>query len=185
MRKILAGLILVSIFGSVQAQDIPVPEPTKAHELFAQDAGTWDCEVGMFFAGPNNPPIKFKGQEVNKLVSNDLYMQTTFTCEMGNRLFEGHSLVGYDPRTKTYTGTWVDSFTAVPSAIKGKYDAKKNTFTVLSTVVDLENDEELKQKQVTTWKDKSNKTFTIYLLMGEGDDQREIKLMEMTAKKRP
>lgn len=184
MRNILAGLFVVSFFILAQAQDFPLPQPTKAHQMFAKDAGTWDCEVGMFLAGPGKPPIKFKGEEVNKLVCNDLYLQSTFVCEMGNRLFEGHGLLGYDPRSKTYTGTWVDSFSTVPTAMKGKFDEKKNSFTAFSTVVDVENNQEIKQKQVTTWIDKSTKTFSIYMLIGEGDNQTEVKIMEMTAKKR-
>jgi hypothetical protein len=91
----------------------PQPKPGKAHALLARDAGTWDCNIKMFFQGPSGPPAEFKGVEVNKLVSGGLYLQTSFTYPMGGRgAFEGHSLMGYDPRSKKYVGTWVDNFTS-------------------------------------------------------------------------
>jgi hypothetical protein len=77
----------------------------------------------MFFRGPDSPPAAFKGVEVNKLVSGDLYLQTSFKCPMGDRgEFEGHSLMGYDPRSKKYVGAWVDNFTSVPSQLTGEFN---------------------------------------------------------------
>ncbi len=96
--RTLSYLVAVCISTSALAGDLPHPKPTKAHEFLARDAGKWDCDVKMFFEGPDAPPAAFKGEETNTLVSGDLYLQTAFTCQMGERKFEGHSLLGYDPR---------------------------------------------------------------------------------------
>ncbi|MEX2142160.1 MAG: DUF1579 domain-containing protein [Pirellulales bacterium] len=178
---VLLWLVVVCIPTLVVAQ---ANRPGKAHELLASEAGTWDCEVKMFFQGPGRPPTEFKGVEVNKLVSGGLYLQTSFTYPMGDRgEFEGHSLMGYDPRVKKYVGTWVDNFTSVPSPINGEYDEKSKTMTVRSTVVDGSG-KELKSKNVTTWLDDSRKKFAAFLIVEAGGKETEVKLMEMTATKR-
>ena len=181
---IAVSVMCLLIAAGAQAQDAPMPKPGKPHEIFAKDAGTWDCDVKMYFAGPDMPPAEFQGLEVIDLVSGDMYLRSTFTCKMGEAGdFEGHSLMGYDPRTKKYVGTWVDNFTSIPSALEGEYGEESKTLTIHSTVVD-EGGAELKSKQVTTWTDDANKKFEVFLVIPVDDQQIEVKLMEMTGKKR-
>jgi hypothetical protein len=97
--------------------------------------------------------------------------------------FEGHGLIGYDPRSKKYVGTWVDNFSAVPTQYQAEWDEGAKTMTAHSTVVDG-NGQELKQKQVTTWVDESTKKFAVFLLVEAGGREMELKLMEMTARRR-
>ena len=183
---ILLGVVVLCLPALAHAQAPGNPgKPGKAHELFARDAGTWDCDVKMFFAGPGMPPVESKGVEVNELVSGGLYMRTSLSYPMGDRgEFEGHSLIGYDPRINKYVGTWVDNFTSIPSQISGEYDENSKTLTVHRTVVDGRGNE-LKSKDVTTWTDDSKKNVAVFLIVKTGDKELEIKLMEMTATKRP
>ncbi len=183
MKLRLATLVFIAIGAQLSAQDFPAPEPTDAHKLFTKDVGTWDCEVKMFLQGPTGPPAVFKGVETNKLVSGDLFVQTDFTCQMGEREFEGHGLMGYDARSKQYVGTWVDNFTSAPLTLKGTHDAKTGVFTVHSTVVD-EAGQEMQQKQTTTWNDDGTKTFKLFLVVEAEGKKVDILLMSMTAKKR-
>lgn len=183
MRMLVTLLAVSALSAQLSAQELPNPKPTKAHEVLARDAGHWDSEVSMFFAGPDAPPAKYKGVEVVELVSGGLFSRTTFKCQMGEREFEGHGLVGYDPRTKEYTGLWVDNFTSTPTSLKGKYDEEKKTLTMHLTLMD-EAGREIKQKQLTTFVNENTKTFQIFLLVDAGGQELEIKVMEMTAKKR-
>ena len=77
----------------------------------------------------------------------------------------------------------MDNFTTIPTHLKGKYDADQKTLTMFGTVAD-ESGNEIKQKQVTKFIDASTKTFQIFMLIEAGGKTQEIKLMEMTAKKR-
>jgi hypothetical protein len=157
---------------------------SKPHELLARSAGTWDCDVKMFFRGPQAPAAEFKGTEVNELVSGGKYLRTSFSYTMGNRgKFEGHSLLGFDPRTKRYVGTWVDNFTAAPSRIDEEYDEQSNTMTDHRTVVDGAGNE-IESKHITTWLDDSRKKVEIFMIVRDGDKTTETKLMEMVATKR-
>jgi hypothetical protein len=181
-------LALLASAGSALAQQAdappPLPKPGKPHAVLAQDAGTWDCVVKMYFGGPDAPPSEFKGVEENKLVSGNLYLLSTFRCTMGDRGdFEGHGLMGYDVRARKYTGTWVDNFTAAPSPMQGDYDEKTKTLTVHSAAVDAQGNE-MKSRMVTTWRDDGTKQFTVYLVVEAGGKETLIKLMEMTGKKR-
>jgi hypothetical protein len=181
----LSFLIGLSVVGTptwVNAQGSA--RPGKPHELLAMDAGTWDCKVMMFFGGPNARPEEFDGVEVNQLVSGGLYLQTSFTHPMGRRgEFEGHSLIGYDPRVKKYVGTWVDNRSAIPRQIAGDFDEMLKTLTIHSIVVDGRG-RELKTRQVTRWLDESNKKLEVFMVIAANGDETEIKLMEMTATKR-
>jgi Protein of unknown function (DUF1579) len=165
------------------AQQPPGPQPTEAHKLFADDSGTWDCTVKMYFQGPKGPATESSGVEINELVSGGLYSRDTFKYKMRDKEFEGHGLFGYDPRTKEYVGMWVDNFTSVPTQMKGKYDSEKKTLTMVGTVVDGAGNE-IKQKQVTKYTDINTKTMQIFMIIDAGGKSRAIKLMEMTAKKR-
>ncbi|QDU36854.1 hypothetical protein Mal4_11540 [Maioricimonas rarisocia] len=184
MRSMSVALVMLLVTPAF-AQDFPNPQPGDAHEILARDAGTWDCTLRMYLQGPDGEPTEYKGTEVNRLVSGDLYLRTRFTAKMGDRKFEGHGLMGYDPRSEKYTGTWVDNFSVIPSRFSGTYDAESKTLTIYNTVVHDESGAEFKQKQVTVWEDDSHKEFTIYLVVESDGKTQDVKLMEMTAVKKP
>lgn len=171
------------LLSAQQAHKFPTPKPAEAHQLLAKDAGTWDTVVKMFFQGPGAPAVEYKGVETVELVSGGLYSRTTSKCKMGDQDYEGHTLVGYNPRSREYTGTSVNNFVPAPMQLKGTHDAEKKTLTMLSTVVDGKGNE-LKQKEVTKFIDDKTKTFTSFMLVDAGGKEVEIKLMEVTAKKR-
>jgi hypothetical protein len=166
-----------------QAHKFPTPKPTDAHKILTNDAGTWDTVVKMFFQGPTAPAVEYKGVETVEMVSGGLYSRTTSKCKMGDQDYEGHTLVGYNPRSKEYTGTSVNNFAPAPIQLKGTYDAEKKTLTMFGAVVDGRGNE-IKQKDVTKFIDDKTKTFTTFMLIDAGGKETEIKLMEVTAKKR-
>ncbi len=180
-KLVVAAALLALVIGDTHAQELPNPKPGKPHEVFKHDAGTWDSEVKMYFGGPQAPPTKFKGVEKTQLVSGDLYLKTEYTSKMGDRVFEGHGLVGYNSRTEKYEGTWVDNFGSIPTRMHdGTYDAKTKTFTIYNEVL-TDDGQTHKQKQVTTYLGEGKKKFEIYLLLGKGQD---FKFMEMTQTRR-
>jgi len=182
MRTLLCFLV-VFVPTCASAQELPNPKPGKVREILASNVGTWDCEVKMFLQGPGEPPLESKGVEVNKLVSSDLYLQTSFTCQLGDPKFEGHALTGYDPRSKKYIGTWVDNLSTIPMQLKGEYDERSITYTVRSTVVG-ETGHEVQQKQITVWTDSAQKKVETYWIIEQGEKRVDAKVMAMTATKR-
>jgi len=138
----------------------------------------------MYLQGPDGPATEYKGVETIEMVAGDRFSKSEFVCKFGDRDFEGHSLLGWDPQKEKYTGLWVDSFNAAPTAMTGTYDREKKTLTMHSTVVDGSGNE-LKQKQVTTYLDENKKRFESYLIVEQGGRPLEVKLMEITSTRRP
>jgi uncharacterized protein DUF1579 len=173
---------LLCVTKCVAAED--QSKPAKAKDLLARNAGTWDCEIKMFFKGPKAPPTIIKGVEENKLVAGGKFLQTSFRYPMGRRgEFEGHGLTGYDSRSNRIVGTWVDSMTSVPSRVNEEFDEKTNTLTDHRTVIDGAGNE-MQSKHVITWLDNSTKKHEIFMVASAGGKDTEIKLLEMTATKR-
>jgi len=180
MKQPIVVLAVLLLGTQLWAQDL---KPTEAHKIFAADAGTWDAVVKMYFRGPKGPATESAGVESNELVSGGMCFRRTFKYKIRDKEFEGHGLFGYDPRSQEYVGTWVDNRTAVPTALKGKYDSTSKTLTMLGTVVDGSGNE-FKQKQITTFIDDQTKKLEILLVIDADGKSQEIKIMEMTAKKR-
>jgi hypothetical protein len=178
--KTLVTLFALVVCSPVAAQQLPNPEPGEAHALLARDVGTWDCKVTMHFEGG---PKEFTAVETNRLVNRGLHLVTTFEMPMGERTFTGHGLTGWDAKSKKYVGTWADSFTTTPARTEGTVDPETNTSTTHSTVVDPSG-AELVQKQVTKWTGDDEKTFTIFLVIEVAGVKQDLKLMEMTARRR-
>ncbi len=161
------------------AVQLPSPKPTKEHNALKAEAGVWEGKVKMFL-GPGAPVIEGESLETVTTVCNGLHSTASFKMEIGTTKFEGHSVIGYNPRKKEYTGTWVDTSTVTPTLLTGKYDADKKIMTMLSTVVDAASGQEMKQKQVTTLVDENTKKFEIFFVTPQGD----VKILEINAKKR-
>lgn len=178
-RRALSLLVAIAVADAAAAQDFPDPQPGEAHRILAEDAGTWDARIKMFLAGPDAPPTEYKGVETDELVCNGLFLKTSFQAKMGERDFSGHGLTGYDPASKEYVGTWVDSFSITPLQTVGSYDAGKKTLTVQLAVPTGEGGK-LQMKQVTTRLDDNTKKFESFMVI-EGN---EIRLMEMVLVKR-
>jgi hypothetical protein len=177
--RTLVCLLAICLPTAAAAQNPQKPQP--AHKLLAIDAGTWDCDVKMF---KGQKPLEYKGVEVNELVGGRLYLKTSFTFKMGDqRQFEGHALMGYDPRAKKYVGTWVDNFTTVPRRIEADYDTATKTLTDRSQVADAMGNQ-MKTKQTTTWTSDTQKKIEIFLLLDAGGKETEVKLMEIAATRR-
>jgi hypothetical protein len=183
LNQVITLLAAVVVGAELWAQESSSQKPTDPYKVLAADAGTWDAAVKMYFQGPNGPATESSGIETSELVSGGKYSRTTFKYKMRNREFEGHGLIGYDPRSKKYVGTWVDNFTTIPSQIQGTYDSTAKTLTIHNTVADPSGSG-IKTKQVTTFVDDKTKRLEIFMIVEDGGKTQEIKLMQMTAKKR-
>ena len=170
-----AILVTSSAFGQ-----FPSPQPNEKHKHFQKEVGTWDCEMSIFSqAGAT----KYKAVEVNTSICGGLYLKSEFTADMGGKEFTGHALIGYHKKAKKYTGTWVDSMTASPTAISGNYSKDGKTLT-LNSKVEGPTGEEISQKQVTTFIKDGEKKMEIFVVMNLGGQNQEIKVMSMTCKRR-
>jgi hypothetical protein len=114
---------------AVRAQDIPMPKPGPEHDVFKEDAGTWDAVVEVTPA-PGMQPIVSKGVETNVVGCSGLCLISDFTSEvMPGTPFHGHGITVWDPAKKKYVGSWTDSMSTGLAIGETTYDrsARKAT----------------------------------------------------------
>jgi hypothetical protein len=184
MKPFVASLVSILFCLPAAAQE-PVPKkpPAEFRKVFAAEAGTWDAVVKSYFRGPDGPVTESVGVETTEAICGGACLRSKFTFKLKSLGFEGHGLIGYDPRTKEYTATRVSNFVPTPYQSKGQYDAERKTLTMFSTITDQAGKEQ-RQKEVTKLVDETTKTTEFYDIVEKDGEKQEVKLMEMTLKKR-
>jgi hypothetical protein len=89
--------------------------------------------------------------------------------------FEGNGQFGYNPTTKKYAGTWVDTMSPYPLSMEGTWDEKSRTMTQLGTGKDPQGNE-MKMKITTVYNQDGSRLFTMYGMM---PDDEMVKMMEI------
>lgn len=109
MRSRIATVTLAALFAvSLSlAQDPPQPSaPEKEHEWLKQFVGEWESESEATF-GPDHK-LKCKGRMKAKMLGSFWMISETRSEMMGTQV-DAIQTIGYDPKTKKYIGSWVDS----------------------------------------------------------------------------
>ena len=163
-----AALVMLLSAGFGLAQ-----EPSKEMERFKSDIGTWDCEVRMF-GDPAEKPAISKGSETVSMLGG-MWLVSHFKGEMMGMQFEGSGQTGFNPETKKYTGTWVDSMSPYAMATEGTWDEKTQTFTQHGTGKDATGNE-MKMKMTSVYNKDGTRLFT---MSGAMPDGKEMKMMEI------
>lgn len=95
-------------------------EPTEPHRHIVTGAGEWEGTLTMF--GEHATPQPIPAKETVEAVG-PFWIQSKFTCDFMGMPYHGTGCVGYDPATRKYIGTWVDSTSSYFSWMEGKMDA--------------------------------------------------------------
>lgn len=178
---VMAGaLIAPAAPAFAQAEGMPpLPKPGPEHEIFKEDAGTWDAVVESYME-PGKPPNTSNGVETNTVGCGGLCLITDFKGEMMPGIqFHGHGTATWDPAKKKYVGSWVDSMSTSLMISESTWDPKTRTFTGYMEGPDMTG-KPVKMKSVVEYKGGS-RVFTMY---GPGPDGKEGVSMRITYTKR-
>ena len=94
-----------------------MPTPSEEHKTIMQDVGDWNITGKML---TEQGFQKFKGEE--KVVAiGKFWTVSHYSSDVFGGL-KGSSTVGFDPVSKKFKGTWVDSFQPYPTQMKGTYN---------------------------------------------------------------
>jgi hypothetical protein len=156
----------------------PMPKPGPEHELFKQDAGTWDATVELWMA-PGAPPTTSKGVETNVVGCGGLCLVTDFK-DVGGMPFDGHGTTAYDSIKKKYVGSWTDSMSTGLSIGESTYDPAKKIVTGYMEGPDMTG-KVVKSKSVVEYKADGSRVFTMY---NKTPDGKEVAGMRITYVKR-
>jgi hypothetical protein len=167
---------LVCLGGTAAAQ---APSPTKEHEIFKGDVGTWDATMKLF-AAPGAEPTVSKAVETNELVGG-MWLVSRFEGELMGMPFTGFGQWGYDPAEKKYIGTWIDNMTPYLQTIRGDYDGATKTMTSVSESRDPMTGEKITYKESARTIDADTRLFEMSMPDGKGGYQ---KMLEIEYKRR-
>ncbi len=174
----LAAGLLVTLLGlapGAQAQEMTPPQPTKEHALLSKDVGIWDAAMKAWM-GPGDP-IESKGIETNRMLGG-LWLISEYDGDFAGMKFQGHGQSGYDPLTKKYVGTWVDTFSTTPIAMVGTYDEKTGELSMIGETVDPASGTKMPMKNISKHNADGTRMMTMY--MKDASSGEWVKSMELT-----
>jgi len=97
----LLGIVAVCLL-AFQAQAADQPKPGPEHKKMEVLVGQWSYE-GSAESSPFGPAGKFKGKETDRMVLGGFFLETRGEDKNDTSyIWQGVSLMGYDPVTKTY-----------------------------------------------------------------------------------
>jgi hypothetical protein len=154
----------------------PLPKPGPEHEIFKEDAGTWDAVVESFMT-PGAPAMTSKGVETNTVGCGGLCLITDFKGEvMPGTAFHGHGTSAWDPAKKKYVGSWTDSMSQGLAVSEGAWDPATRTMTGWMEAPDMSG-ATARMKSVVEYKPNGTRVFTLY---GPAADGKEPVAMRIT-----
>jgi uncharacterized protein DUF1579 len=155
------------------------PGPSKEHEIFKNDVGTWDATMKLFGV-PGAEPTVSKCTETNELVGG-MWLVSRFEGELMGMPFTGIGTWGYDPAEKKYVGTWIDNMSPYPQVLRGDYDAATKTLSAMAESRDPMSGEKVTYQETVRSVDPNTRLFTMSLPDGKGGYQ---KMLEIEYKRR-
>jgi Protein of unknown function (DUF1579) len=107
MHLLAVAIAVLNPGAGVVAQPPTMPGPQKEHDWLKQFVGEWDSESEVV-AMPGQPAMKSKGTMTSRMLGG-FWVVSDIKGDMMGTPMQAISTVGYDPQSKKYTGTWVDS----------------------------------------------------------------------------
>lgn len=178
------GLLTITAGVSFAADDqMPsCPLPVKEHAWLQQLVGEWEADTEAFMSpDPTQPPAKMKGTESVKPLGG-FWTVSEIKSTMMDQPFTGIMTLGYNPETKKYVGTWVDSMTGKLWEYEGTTDAAGKVLTLESEgACPLQPGKVIKFRDIIEVKDKDHKLFTSTM---QGEDGKWITIMTSTSQRK-
>jgi hypothetical protein len=131
MRKLKVVGMLPILFAAsfLLAQDSPeFPAPQKEHEWLLQFVGEWETESEAL-AAPGGPAMKCKGT-IHSRTLGGFWVVSELKSEMMGKPMVAVQTLGYDPQSKKFIGTWVDSMMSHLWKYEGTIDRSGKVLTL-------------------------------------------------------
>jgi hypothetical protein len=127
--NICALMIAVAATSALPAQESPKFAPAqKEHELLHQFVGEWDTDSESV-ATPEQPAMKCKGTMSSRMLGG-FWVVSELKADLFGTPMNAVQTIGYDPQTKKYVGTWVDSMMNHLWKYEGEVDSTGKILTL-------------------------------------------------------
>ena len=151
-----------------------MPQPSDEHKILNKDVGEWTIRGKMLMPTGFQ---EFKGEE-NVVAIGKFWTVSHYSSDAMGGL-RGSATIGFDPRTKKFVGTWVDSFMLSPTRMKGTYDATTRTMTYETVGMGMDG-KPMPGRIVIRYKSDNTHTFTMMHKDPTGQSDRLVTTMEST-----
>lgn len=163
----------------LSAQEPPkMPAPVKEHEWLNQFVGNWNYETEIYME-PGKPPMKATGTEEVKSLGG-FWIVSEGKGQMMGKSFDSVLTLGFDPQSKKYVGTWVDSFSSYLWKYEGAVDSSGKTLTLETEGPCPMKPGIVKFREITEWKGKDERVFTSSM---QGDDGKWTTIVRVTSRR--
>jgi Protein of unknown function (DUF1579) len=156
-------------------------QPGEHHKRLDGFAGKWKTS-GKAWMDPGQPPTDFTGTTESTWLLGGRYLQSVHRGAFFGMPFEGRGIDGYDNATNEYFTTWMDNMGTGVMVFRGKCDDPCKVLTETSENFDAMAGKVTKTKMVTTSIDPDAYRFEMYMV-GGGPEGKDLKVMELTAKR--
>lgn len=182
MKRILLLAMAAFLTGSliVASQPQEMPKSQKEHEWLKQFVGEWDSE-GQLVMAPGQPTVKCKGSQSSRMLG-EFWMVADIKGDMMGTPIQGLHTVGYDPKTKKYVGSWIDSMMNHMWMYQGYVDATGKILTLESEGPNMAKPgANAKYRDVYEFKSKDHFTMSSEM---QGDDGKWTQFMSSNVTRR-
>ena len=121
-------------------------EPSESHKLLERLLGVYKVETS-FWSKPELPPYTSEGSSKFVAILGGRFIEERHSGSVGDHLFEGIGLYGYDNALAHFSSTWTDSLNTSIISSTGKYDKERDLIVFKGPVYDPILEEE---KDITT-----------------------------------
>lgn len=146
-------------------------QPTAEHEWLMTHVGRWTVDCS-FYMDPSQPPMQVEGTEAVEQ-HGPFFIVSRFDAQMMGMPFAGLATMGFDPVTKKFQSTWIDTFSPFLFYFTGNLDATRKLLTMKGQAPEPHS------KQMADWRtteqhvDADTRKFEMFLTV---PGQAEMKL---------
>lgn len=153
--------------------------PGAEHQHLKSMTGSYDLTVKSWYS-PDAEPAVEAGTATRKMILGDRVLIEEVSSQTMGQAFTGHGLHGFDNVTGKYWATWNDSMTTGLMVSQGTCDAQ-HACKYTGVYHDAVTKQPVTARMTTRWTDANTEVFEMY---APGMDGKEMKMMEITYKKR-
>lgn len=164
---ITVSVLLLLLAADLSAQELKPAEPTKEHEWLKQLAGEWEGDVANCTQ--------------NARLLGGLWLVSDFKATVGDKPMSAVLTIGYDPQTKKFVGTWIDSMTTHLWTYEGTLDATGKILTLAAEGPNPATGKIAKMRDVLEIKTKDHNVMSSQI---QGDDGKWQTFMTVNYKRK-
>jgi len=147
-----------------------MPQPTAEHKLIQNLAGKWKVAC-KFYMDPSQPPMESAATETVEKIG-EFWTVSKFETSMMGSPFTGCCSFGYEPHSKQYVSTWMDSMAPVLCVLRGTKQG--DTLTLQGEFFSCMTNSVQKHRTTDKMISKDEHIFEMFTTMPDG---KEIKMM--------